>query len=68
MERSKKANAGVGATLWALLIVVCLGLVVAHLVDAVRNQLVPQDDLIEHTFTVAARGDLVPMIWRHTDA
>jgi len=53
MERSKKASASLGATLWALLLVVCLGLVVAHLVDAVRNQLVPQDDLIEQTFTAA---------------
>lgn len=53
MERNKKSAAGLGATLWALLIVVCLGLVVAHLVDAVRNQLVPQDDLIEQTFTAS---------------
>jgi hypothetical protein len=36
-----------------MLIMVCLGLVVAHLVDAVRNQLVPQDDLIEQTFTAS---------------
>ena len=56
MERSKKRNASIGATLWALLIVVCLGLVVAHLVDAVRNQLVPQDDLIEQTFTAGNTG------------
>ena len=56
MERSKKSDASIGATLWALLIVVCLGLVVAHLVDAVRNQLVPQDDLIEQTFTAGNTG------------
>ena len=56
MERSKKRNASIGATLWALLIVVCLGLVVAHLVDAIHNQLVPRDDLIEQTFTARHTG------------
>jgi hypothetical protein len=40
----------VGATLWSLLMIVCLLLAVGHLVDAVRHDTVSPADLIEDTF------------------
>jgi hypothetical protein len=41
----------VGATLWSLLMIACLLLAVAHLVDAVRHDTVLPADLMEDTFT-----------------
>ena len=41
----------VGATLWSLLMIVCLLLAVAHLVDAVRHDTASPADLMEDTFT-----------------
>ena len=50
-EVEKKAKPGVGATLWSLLMMVCLLLVVAHLVQAVSQDTVSEEELIESTFT-----------------
>ena len=50
-EAAKKTKPGLGATLWSLLMMVCLLLVVAHLVDAVRHDTASEEDLIQSTFT-----------------
>ncbi len=50
-EAEKKAKPGIGATLWSLLMMVCLLLVVAHLVNAVRHDTTSEEDLIQSTFT-----------------
>ncbi len=55
-EAEKKTDTGVGATLWSLLMIVCLLLVVAHLVDAVRHDTVNEEDLIQKTFTTSRQG------------
>jgi hypothetical protein len=52
-EAEKKTDSGVGATLWSLLMIVCLLLVVAHLVQAVSQDTASEDDLIQSTFTTA---------------
>ena len=36
-EAEKQAKPGLGATLWSLLMMVCIVLVVAHLVDEFRG-------------------------------
>jgi hypothetical protein len=50
-EAEKKTKPGIGATLWSLLMMVCLLLVVAHLVQAVRWDTSSDEDLIRSTFT-----------------
>ncbi len=50
-EAEKKTKPGIGATLWSLLMMVCLLLVVAHLVQAVRQDTSSDEDLIRSTFT-----------------
>ena len=50
-EAEKKTKPGVSATLWSLLMMVCLLLVVAHLVNAVRHDTTSEEDLIQSTFT-----------------
>ncbi len=57
-EAEKKTKPGVGATLWSLLMMVCLLLVVAHLVQAVRQDTASEEELINSTFTTA-RPDTV---------
>ena len=52
-EAEKKTKPGVSATLWSLLMMVCLLLVVAHLVNAVRHDTASEEDLIQSTFTSA---------------
>ena len=52
-EAEKKTKPGLGATLWSLLMMVCLLLVVAHLVNAVRHDTASEEDLIQSTFTSA---------------
>jgi hypothetical protein len=54
-EAEKKAKPGIGATLWSLLMIVCLLLVVAHLVQAVSQDTSSEEELIESTFTTAER-------------
>ena len=44
----------VGATLWSLLMIVCLLLVIAHLVQAVSQDTSSEEDLIRSTFTTVA--------------
>ena len=50
-EAEKKTDSGLGATLWSLLIIVCLLLVVAHLVQAVSQETASEEELIGSTFT-----------------
>jgi hypothetical protein len=50
-EADKKTKPGIGATLWSLLMIVCLLLVVAHLVQAVSQDTSSEEDLIRSTFT-----------------
>ena len=52
-EAEKKTKPGIGETLWSLLMMVCLLLVVAHLVNAVRHDTTSEEDLIQSTFTTA---------------
>jgi hypothetical protein len=55
-EADEKTEPGLGATLWSLLMIVCLLLVVAHLVDGVRHDTTSEEDLIQRTFTTSRRG------------
>ena len=50
-EADEKTKPGVGATLWSLLMIVCLLLVVAHLMQAVSQDTNSEEDLIRSTFT-----------------
>jgi hypothetical protein len=50
-EAEKKTKPGLGATLWSLLMMVCLLLVVAHLVQAVSQDTTSDVELIKDTFT-----------------
>ena len=50
-EAEKKTDTSVGATLWSLLMIVCLLLVVAHLVQAVSQDTASEEELISSTFT-----------------
>jgi len=50
-EADKKTKPGIGATLWSLLMIVCLLLVVAHLVQAVSQDTASEEELISSTFT-----------------
>jgi hypothetical protein len=50
-EAEKKTKPGIGATLWSLLMMVCLLLVVAHLVQAVSQDTSSDEELIRSTFT-----------------
>jgi hypothetical protein len=52
-EAAQKSKPGLGATLWSMLMIVCLLLVVAHLVNAVRHDTASEEDLIQSTFTSA---------------
>jgi hypothetical protein len=55
-EAEKKTKPGLGATLWSLLMMVCLLLVVAHLVNAVLHDTAGEEDLIQKTFTTVSEG------------
>jgi hypothetical protein len=52
-EAEKKTNPGIGATLWSLLMIVCLLLVVAHLVTVVQLDTTSEEELIRQTFTTS---------------
>jgi len=52
-EAEKKTESSLGATLWSLLMILCLLLVVAHLVQAVSQDTASEEDLIQSTFTTA---------------
>jgi len=52
MADAHEANkTSLSATLWSLLIIVCLLLVVAHLATAVRHDTSSEEDLVQGTFT-----------------
>ena len=53
MAKASNKTGSLSATLWALFFTVCLGLVVAHLVTAVRSQEASEGSAIESTFTQA---------------
>lgn len=53
-EIDKKTKPGIGATLWSLLMMVCLFLAVAHLVQAVSQDTTSEEELIKSTFTTSA--------------
>ena len=55
-EADEKTKPGLGATLWSLLMILCLLLVVAHLVNAVRHETVSEEDLVRTTFTSSNRS------------
>jgi len=55
-DTEDKAPSRVGATLWSILMMVCLLLVVAHLVNAVRHDTASEEDLVKSTFTTARSG------------
>ena len=59
-EAEKQTKPSVGATLWSLLMMVCLLLVVAHLVSAVRHDTTSEEDLIQNTFTTVRAGQAEP--------
>ena len=40
-------------TLWAVLMLICVGLVVLHLANAIRAERAPDETLIQRTFTAA---------------
>ena len=50
-DSSKTSN--LGPTLWALLLLVCIGLVLGHLYTAVQTEVKPETNLIDSTFTAA---------------
>jgi hypothetical protein len=58
-ETDKKTNSSLGATLWSLLMMVCMLLVVAHLVQAVSQDTASEEELINSTFTTA-KPDATP--------
>jgi hypothetical protein len=43
-------------TLWSVLMLICIGLVVLHLANAVRAERAPDETLIQRTFTSADTG------------
>jgi hypothetical protein len=43
-------------TLWSLLLLLCMGLVVAHIVWATKSQVGPESKLIEQTYTTSNDG------------
>jgi len=47
----RKSTRSIGATLWSLLIIAFMGLVIAHLVEAVGHESNREGELIERTFT-----------------
>ena len=53
-EADEQTKPGIGATLWSLLMIVCLLLVVGHLVQAVSQDTASEDELIVSTFTTIA--------------
>ena len=55
-EAEKTTDSGIGATLWSLLMIVCVLLVVAHLVNAVRHDTTSEEDLIQKTFTTTRQS------------
>ncbi len=53
-EVAQKSKPGLAATLWSLLMMVCLLLIVAHLITVVRHDTTSEEDLIQSTFTTVS--------------
>ena len=43
-------------TIWSLLLLLCMGLVVAHIIWATKAQVGPESTLIEQTYTTSNDG------------
>ena len=56
MEETPSRKGDLSATLWSLIFAVCLGLAVAHLVQAIQGQRTQETNLIEATFTQAPKA------------
>ena len=56
MEETPSRKGDLSATLWSLMFAVCLGLAVAHLVQAIQGQRTQETNLIEATFTQAPKA------------
>ena len=57
-DSQDQAPSRVGPTLWSLVMIVCLLLALAHLVQAVRHVTVSPADLIDGTFTTVRPDEL----------
>jgi hypothetical protein len=53
MARNSSQAGRLSETLWSVLMLICVGLVVLHLANAVRAQRAPDETLIQRTFTPA---------------
>lgn len=53
MAENSSKTSRLRETVWAILMLICMGLVVLHLVEAVQPQSVQDEGLIERTFTAA---------------
>ena len=58
-DAPRQTSSRVGATLWSLLMIACLLLAVAHLVDAARHDTTSPASLVEDTFTTV-RSESAP--------
>ncbi len=56
MEQAKSKTGRLSETMWSVLMLICMGLVVLHLANAVRAQRAPDESLIQRTFTSASAG------------
>jgi hypothetical protein len=56
MAKTPSKTRQLTATLWSLVFAVCLGLAVAHLVQAIQGQRSQETNLIEATFTQAPKA------------
>ena len=50
MADASSKTSNVGPTLWAILLLVCVGLVIGHLITAVQTEVKPETNLIDRTF------------------
>lgn len=53
MANHSSKTSRLSETLWSVLMLVCIGLVVLHLANAVRAERAPDETLIQRTFTAA---------------
>ena len=53
MAKASSGSKNVGGTLWALLFLLCIGLVIGHLTSVARRGVSPARELMERTFTAA---------------
>lgn len=53
MAQTPSKTSCLSETVWSVLMLICVGLIVLHLADAVSSQSRPDESLIERTFTSA---------------